>query len=504
MAYRQHAVMLAMWRAVRPGEEPAKVECGPEGPVRTYSGLGRPIRKQALRGAAIASLSMAMLLGLSGCVLAPEGTMQEQAKLDANSPRFEPPIESCQLPTLPKPAGWRDVLLRAFVANGELESAYFEWKAALARIDRAATWPNSNATIGFSYMFSRENITTWNRTTVSGGFDPSVPLSLPIKTETAGKVALDAAREAGEKFRTVKFDLQRRVLSAYFDLALAEEKVRIQRDNLNLLKLVAESAAARSQAGGPVQDMVKALTDKELAKNDLYNVEADAKSMRATVNGMLSRDPGASLVLPSVLPPPRPVAVGDARLIAAAVDQNPELAALARQVEGRKDAVELARLGFLPDFAPSASLTGNVAQVLGTMVMLPTTAPAIRAMIKDAESMTRSSEAVLRQTQHDRASSFVANLVIMRNAERQMQLYRRSIVPSVQQLINISRQEYAAGSVGFADLMDSSRTYIGIRLMVAQVRIEREKRLAEIEALAGVDIETLGQPMAPQDSLAAR
>lgn len=447
---------------------------------------------------------MAMLLGLGGCVLAPEGTVEEQAKLDANSPPFEPPVEARQLPVLPKPAGWRDVLRRAFFANGELESAYFEWKGALARIDRAATWPNSNATVSFSYMFSGENIKAWNRTTISGGFDPSVPLSLPVKTETAGKVALEAAREAGEKFRAVKFDLQRRVLLAYLDLALAEEKVRIQRDNLNLLKLVAESAAARSQAGGPLQDLLKALTGKELASNDYQNGEAEAKSMRGTLNGMLARDPGAALVLPPALPPPRPVAAGDARLIAVAAGQNPELAALARQVAGRKDAVDLARLAFLPDFVPSGSLTGNVSQVLGMMVMLPATVPAIRAMIGDAESMTRSSEAILRQTEHDRAASFVANLIIMRNAERQTELYRRQVVPSVQQLIDSSRQDYAAGTVGFADLIDSARTYIGVRLMVAQARIEREKRLAELEALAGVDIETLGQPAARQASLAVQ
>ena len=110
--------------------------------------------------------------------------------------------------------------------------------------------------------------------------------------------------------------------------------------------------------------MLKALTDKELAKNELYNVEAEAKSMRGTLNGILARDPGAALVLPSALPPPRPVAADDARLIAVAVDQNPELAGLARQVEGRKDAVDLARLAFLPDFVPSGSLTGNVSQVL--------------------------------------------------------------------------------------------------------------------------------------------
>ena len=212
---------------------------------------GHPIRDRAPRGAVIAMLLMAMLSGLSGCVLAPEGTAEEQAKLDTASPLFEPPVETRQLPPLPAPAGWRDVLRRAFFANGELESAYFEWKAALARIDRAATWPNSNVTVSFSYMFSPENIKAWNRTTISGGFDPSVVLSLPVKTQTAGEVALEAVREASEKFRAVKFDLQRKVLLAYLDLALAEEKVRIQRDNLNLLKLVAELSRRPLASGRP-------------------------------------------------------------------------------------------------------------------------------------------------------------------------------------------------------------------------------------------------------------
>jgi outer membrane protein, heavy metal efflux system len=275
----------------------------------------------------IAMLSMAMLL-LSGCVLAPEGTVEEHAKLNTQSGAFEQPIDVRQLPSVPTPAHWHAVLRRAFFANGELESAYFEWKAALARIDRAATWPNSNMTVSFQYMFSPENMKAWDRTTISAGFDPSVVLSLPIKTQIAGEVALEAAREAGEKFRAVKFEVQRRVLLEYYDLALAEEKVRIQRDNVNLFKLLKDSAAARSQAGGALQDLLKASTDGQLAENELHNAEAEAKSMRATLNGMLARDPNASLVLPPVLPRSRPVDADDARLIAVGVDQNPALAAL--------------------------------------------------------------------------------------------------------------------------------------------------------------------------------
>jgi len=443
----------------------------------------------------IMGLGFMVFMGLSGCVLAPQGTLDEQAKLGVASPLFEPPVETRDLPdlpALPAQASWRDVLHRAFLANGELESAYFEWKAALARIDQVATWPNTNVAVNFSYMFSRENMKFWDRTTIGAGFDPSMNLSLPIKVQTAGEVALEAARQAAERFRATKFDLQRRVLSAYLDLALTEEKIRIERDNLKLLGLVRESAGFRVQSGGPQQDLLKSEADFEMATNKIRNLEAEANSMRGILNGMLARDAKAPLKLPQTLPPPRGVAADDARLIAVAVDQNPELAGLARQVAGRMDAIELARLAYLPDFIPAASVTGNIAQIIATMVMLPTKIPAIRAAINDAEAMTRSAEAILRQTKNDRAASFVANLYLMRNAERQTTFYRRRVVPILEQLVTSSRQAYAAGTVGFADLIDSDRTYLAVRAMVAEARIEREKRLAELEALAGVDIEMLG------------
>ncbi|HEX2939966.1 MAG TPA: TolC family protein [Rhodopila sp.] len=430
-------------------------------------------------------------------MLAPQGTAQEKAKLQQASTPFEPPIATRQLPPLPAPANWRDVLHWAFLANGTLESDYFAWKAALANVDVAATWPNSNATVSFGYLFSSGNMKAWDRTSISGGFDPSVPLRLPIKTRLAGKVALETARAAGDQFRTAKFGLQRQVLLGYLDLALTEEKIRIEQDNLDVLKLLTESAAYRSQTGGPLQDLLKAQVEQRLAQNELLTLRSTAAAQRGNLNGLLGRDAGATLVLPSSLPSPRPVDADDARLIAVAVDQNPELAGLARQVAGRKDALELAQLAYLPDITPSAGFTGTIAQTIGAMIMLPTTLPAIRATIDQAAAMQRSAEAIERQTKHDRAASFVANLYLMRNAERQTQFYNQSVIPAARQLLNTSRQEYGAGAVNFADLIDSERTYIAVRLLVAESRIDREKRLADLEALAGVDMEMLGHSEAP-------
>jgi outer membrane protein TolC len=67
-------------------------------------------------------------------------------------------------------------------------------------------------------------------------------------------------------------------------------------------------------------------------------------------------------------------------------------------------------------------------------------------------------------------------------------------MPLAQQALDSSRRAYSVGTLGFADLIDSQRTLLDVRRMIAEARIEREKRLAELEALAGVDIETLARP----------
>ena len=435
-----------------------------------------------------------LLLILTGCVLTPPGTAEEQQRQDEAGKPYQLPVGQRVLPEVPQPAAWQDVLHRAFLANGDLEASYFEWRAAMARIDMAAAWPNSNVQVGFEYMFSKERMKSWDRTTVSAGFDPAMSLQLPMKVQQAGKVALEEARVAGYRFAAAKFDLQKKVLTGYLNLSLMEEKVRIQRDNVALLKMLTETASNRVQAGGPQQDLLKAQIEWRLAENELANMEAEAQSMQAMLNGMLARDAQAPLALPPTVPAARTVATDDAGLIAVAVDQNPELAGLARQVAGRADALKLARMKYIPDINPTAAFTGNVSQAVGAMVMLPTNIPMIRGAVNEAKAMLQSTEAMARQAKHDRAAGFVAALYAMRNAERQVVLLRQRILPAAEQVLNSSRQAYTTGTVGFADLIDSQRTLLEVRQLIAEARIERERRLAELEALAGVDIETLARP----------
>jgi outer membrane protein TolC len=444
------------------------------------------------------TLGLTVLVG--GCVLKPPGADAEKARLDDAGRAYAAPVAERELPEVPSPATWQAVLRRAFLANGDLEAAYFEWAAAYHRIDMAATWPNSNLQIGFERMFSGERMKAWDKTTISAGFDPAMSLSFPTKTAKAGEQAYEGARAAGLRFAAKKFAVQRQVLVAYLDLALMDEQLRIQGDNVSLLRLIADTAGDRVRAGGPQQDLLKAQIQHRLADAELATMRASRESMRAMLNGMIGRAATEALELPPPLPEPRPVAVDDAALIAAATDASPELGALAHDVAARRDALELARMKYIPDINPVGAFTGSVTQSLGAMVMLPTTIPMIRASIEEARAMLRATEAMSRQTGRDRAASFVAALYAMRNAERLVGLYRDTVLPKAEQALASSRQAYAAGQIGFIELIDSQRTLLDVRLLVAQARIEREKRLAEMEALAGVDVEPLGGGVKHEDT----
>ncbi|MBL8765268.1 MAG: TolC family protein [Phycisphaerae bacterium] len=455
-------------------------------------------RQKARTTTGIVAVLAAAALG--GCALTPKGAKEEQARLSAAGEKYQKPFEQRTLPEIPAEPMWRDVLHRAFMANGELEASYFEWKAAYERIDIAAAWPNSNIALGYSYALGPGQMKTFDRMTFSGGIDSMKNLSFPTKVAQAGKVALDETRASGERFRAAKFDLQRRVLAAWADYSFLAEQARIQADQVTLTRAAFDTARSRVQAGGMQADLLRASVSLSTAEDALRTTGAELTASSATLNGLLARDPDAPLSAPRNTQEPRPLPSDDSFLLAAAVEQNPELAALSHGVEGRSDALERARQEWIPDINPFVSFTGGIAQIVGASVVLPTTIMQIEGGIREADAMLKASDAMLRQSKREKTATFVATLVLLRDAERQTVLFERTVVPATEQLVTTVRQRYSAGSATYLDLLDAQRTLLESRLVVARARTTREIRLAELEALMGADIETLGSVPAASPS----
>lgn len=428
-------------------------------------------------------------LVLSGCVIAPREAKVEQEKVTEAGKAYATTRSVRVVPDLPGNPDWRDVLTRAMLASGDLEAAYFEWAMAASRIDQVGTRPTQSLELGYSYMFSSERLKAFDRSTFNANLMDPTPL--PNKTYQDAKVAWRETEAAGERFRQAKFELQAKVLGAWAEYALQAERIRLGEANLQLLQRVVDTTATRVRSGAPQQDLLRAQVELSKALNDLQTQRSELVRQRAMLNAMLVRPADTALEAPAELPQARVLPEDDAKLVMLGTRNNAEIAALDKDALARDAAIYRARLEYQPQVNVAAGFTGSVSQMLGGSVLLPTRIPAIRAMVAEARSDLRRVEAVTAQKRADKASAFFSTLVALRDTERRRQVLETDILPLATRTLDLTRRAYASGSATYLDVIDGQRTLLEVRLMTAEARGMRERLLAELEMLAGADVETL-------------
>jgi len=277
----------------------------------------------------------------------------------------------------------------------------------------------------------------------------------------------------------------------FWELALTGEQLRLERERRALREVASEMALARATAGAAQGTAVRSLLDAARTEDRVRALEAELAARRAQVNALVGRPADTPLGAPDPLPPPRAVATDDA-LVAAGVRNNPDLAAAARDHEARRKAVSAARQEFIPDVNPFVGIEGGMAQIVGAAVSLPTRITMIRGRIAEARSMEARAAAMAAQTGRDRSAEFLTTLAMLRDAERRTQLYETLIVPHSANLVAAVRASYEGGEADLASVLEAEELAIDARAMSAEARVERERRLAALEALGGFDVETAG------------
>jgi outer membrane protein TolC len=309
----------------------------------------------------------------------------------------------------------------------------------------------------------------------------------PGKLKTAGRRALENARAAGQRFEAARLDLRARVVMAWFEYALLAESIRVREADLSFLETIVEATEARVRAGAvPQQDVVKARTQRDLARNRLETDRSRVPGRRAALNALLNREPLADLDMPRDFPRARPLKESDQEVLARLAERNPDLEALAREAAGREEAVSLMRQQYIPDLGlgASADMGGMARSIMGMLTLPLLRYPAIEASIAQAKAELEMTRAMRRQAEHDLKAKAVLLLYDFRNADRQAALYQTAILPQADHVVEATRAAYTAGRVPAIELLDSQRMRLEARLMLAEIKAEREKLLAELEALA--------------------
>jgi cobalt-zinc-cadmium efflux system outer membrane protein len=433
--------------------------------------------------------TLVLLAGSASCVVHPPGEREERAAaLRAGIP-FEKRIEVRDIQPLPDNPTPDQLVEYALLNNGELEQHYWEWRSAIEQIPQDGTQTTTlNVAAGTSVTHGH---TSWGSSTLALANDPMTDIKWPGKLDAAARQTLENARATGHRFIKAKYDLRNKVLSAYYDYALNAELIRLEQSNQQLLQTTAMVTEARNGAGTSGQtDVLKARNEVDMSGNDIANMQSQLPSQRAMINALLSRPAEAPLPVPSDLPPARTIVYGDGELVELAAKQNPDLIALADEIRGQGQGIKLAKLQYVPDFNLSVGtdLMGVTQSLLGQATIPILRYEALHAAIAQAEAKLRASEAMRRQAGNDLTAQIVADITIIRDANRQLELLEHTILPRAHQAVDVGRAAYETGHASLLDLLDDQRSLIAIERLVARLRITQETHLVELESITTSDL----------------
>ncbi len=432
---------------------------------------------------------------LSGCkwIVLPAGYANERARAIEAGEQFSSRIEKRALPDLSRKVTLNRTQEYAFNSSGELEAAYRDWRAALARVPQSGALGNTN--IEFKTLFATENINSFSDIIDTISLEVRQDLPSTRRRNARAEQALAEARASGERFRAAKYNLQRRVTEAYAQLWLNEALQENTRQTLQLLREGNDLASHRFHANledSSLPDLQKFQVEILQAETQLREQEISRAGIVGELNALLNRPMDKTIGSPAY-PSIRDPRQSDAELFARAVARNAELAAMRRDIEARGAAQMLSNLESRPDYMLGGELGyplsgGPLMPSLIAGASLPLNRERIHAAIEESLEARQAAEARYRATRSDKLSQLVTALVGLRNVRRVQNDFGSKIIPTTEQLLDSQLTTYGSGGGDILQILDSERMLIDFRKMLLQARADRLQYLAQLQEILAEDL----------------
>ncbi len=307
-------------------------------------------------------------------------------------------------------------------------------------------------------------------------------------------VAGAGADEATALARAGWQDLATKIKVTYAQHHVHLLTIRYTKENLDLMRRVADIASARYASGfGGQQDALRAQSEIIAMETDLAMLEGESAQASARMRALLGRPENVKLRPPEELRQLPPVA----RFALSALEDrlragNPQLAASDARIAGAEKNRELVELNNYPDFtlgiAPTQTRNRVSQWELMFEINIPLQQDSRRA--QEREAGLRLEAARLRRTDAlNQALSALAESVAGLEAARRLEaLVSGGLLPQAELTLNAVLAAYENGRAEFAMVLDAQRQLRRARTDLVRARGDQQMRLAEIEKMVGEDL----------------
>jgi outer membrane protein TolC len=295
-----------------------------------------------------------------------------------------------------------------------------------------------------------------------------------------------------------------RLRKAYYDLLRSAEEHHIHDRQMELSRQALQSATVKYTVGRvPQQDVLKAQIVMTRLAEHLVMLDEQADAARAELNTLMGREPDAPLEAAGEYGAPRtlPLLLELERI---ALEQRPELKAVAASSGVAQAQLSLARKAYTPDFTvaggymlmPSGSPYRNnyMAEVSMSLPWLDRRKH--DGEIKEAEAAAQVVRSE-RDAQVDAAFLQIQQALIRaRAAERRLQLYRDTLCPQAEAALRSAEAAYEHDRTDFLNLIDSQNLLLDVEISYLNASADYDARIAELERAIGAPLPA-GSPVTP-------
>ena len=424
-------------------------------------------------------IALLLLAGCRGIPTAGEKEARRQVQEVASS--YRPEGRKPDLPVLTSQSGLSNYLAYAMLNQPQVEAAYYDWLASVERITVERSLPDPKLTFQMDIM---DVITS-----VMPGLMQEIPG--PGKLRARGNVASAASQVRYFGFENAVLQTAFAVKRAYYQLWFLDDKIRIDRQTLELLADLEKIARAQNEVGkATLQDVYRAQIEQDRLTTDIVNLEDSRRPLMAQFKGALGlthdqADPPMPARFEST-----PLDLSGEALLAAAFARNPRLKALEADVRLAEAQIALARKSQVPDFSLGLMVdtkqSPTMFRPLATMT-LPIWRDKIAAEIAAAQAGQLSAKARLTAEQINLTVDFALRTYDYREVTRNLALLQNQLIPKSRQSLDVARAGYLAGQISFFNLIDAERAWLGFQLQEVAERTRREIVLADLSlSIAGI------------------
>ena len=387
---------------------------------------------------------------------------------------------------------------QALVRNASVQSMVEAWRAAAQRYPQVVSLEDPM----FMAMVAPASLSS-NQVNSGYVLQGSQKLPWPGKRAARGRTARAEADAAFHDVRDARLQVVQAAQLAYYEYYLVHRSIALSRQNLRVLDEFRAAAEAKYETNQVTQqDVLQA--DVELAEVQRRGLELRRMEHVAVarINTLLRRDPQAPLPNPpqelqKATPAPPP-----SMLLQVAVQQRPDLAAIAARVRAEEATLNLAQKQYYPDldvfgrydsFWQPASTQSDLRGQVGVNVNVPTYPRRLHAAVNEAKARLAQRRAEYRQLATDIQFEVQSAYEQLEESRQAVDLYNQRFLPAAEQNATAAADNYNVGKLNFLGLTQAQRQLIEIREKQQTAVAGYHQRRADLERMLGGPIPEMSQ-----------